>query len=209
MGRLKRRLGADSDAGLAERLDVTASTVANWRRRGSIPYAVCVQVAMEKGMSLDWLILGEERPELDPDAAGLAAARLESALWLLEAEDDGAEDEAEDEETVEDLNVDERVIGKLFCIYYDEFSDALERLGGLGFPRERTIELLRKWSKTIGSRSLTDAAAIGMEPSRQRGSHGEHVPRSVRVIFDSGLEGLIEAIEERLNRPAGSSEEGG
>lgn len=44
---------------LAERLGVSPQTISSWKSRESVPYAQCVDVAGEKGVSLDWLLTGE------------------------------------------------------------------------------------------------------------------------------------------------------
>lgn len=56
--RLRAVYGAASDTDLARMIGRGSSTVANWRSRGSVPYAQCVTAARDLGVSLDWLLLG-------------------------------------------------------------------------------------------------------------------------------------------------------
>ena len=72
--RLKEGLGVKSDAELARVLGIPASTVANWKSRGSAPVAVCLKAAADNNISLDWLIFGEEFPRLDAREIGMTAA---------------------------------------------------------------------------------------------------------------------------------------
>ncbi|MCP5230683.1 MAG: helix-turn-helix domain-containing protein [Zoogloeaceae bacterium] len=55
--RLALVYGADSDADLARHVGTTRSTVNSWRTRDSVPFAICVQTAEERGVSLDWLLM--------------------------------------------------------------------------------------------------------------------------------------------------------
>ena len=88
--RLEERLDVESDATLVELLEVpTPPALANWRRRRSLPYAVCIRAALAHGLSLDWLILDKESTAFDPDAAAWAAEVIvEDAVFLETAADD-------------------------------------------------------------------------------------------------------------------------
>ena len=57
--RLHQVYGVSTDNQLSELLQIKRSTVGNWRARESVPYSVCVSAALEKGVSLDWLLTGE------------------------------------------------------------------------------------------------------------------------------------------------------
>lgn len=48
----------DSDSGLATAIGVNRQTLGSWRSRGSVPYELCVKLALERGVSLDWLLTG-------------------------------------------------------------------------------------------------------------------------------------------------------
>lgn len=56
--RLKVTLNIKTDRELAEVLGIAPPSVSNWKKRNTIPYDICVQVATEHQISLDWLILG-------------------------------------------------------------------------------------------------------------------------------------------------------
>lgn len=60
--RLKQATGTSSDAALAKVLDISPQTLSSWKSRDRIPYALCVDLALRKGVSLDWLLLGEGGP---------------------------------------------------------------------------------------------------------------------------------------------------
>lgn len=56
--RLRLVIGAESDAVLSRALDISPATVSSWRNRDSRPYALCIEIAEARGLSLDWLLLG-------------------------------------------------------------------------------------------------------------------------------------------------------
>ncbi|WP_414501144.1 MULTISPECIES: LexA family transcriptional regulator [unclassified Zymobacter] len=60
--RMKSVLELDSDTQLAKILGRAGSSVSNWRVRGNVPIDECIRFAQRYGVSLDWLILGNERP---------------------------------------------------------------------------------------------------------------------------------------------------
>lgn len=61
MERMKSVLCLDSDTQLAKVLGRAGSSVSNWRVRGNVPIDECIRFAQTQGISLDWLILGEEK----------------------------------------------------------------------------------------------------------------------------------------------------
>lgn len=56
--RLRETVGARTDMALGALFGLATSGVSNWRQRRRIPYTECVDVAIRKGVSLDWLVLG-------------------------------------------------------------------------------------------------------------------------------------------------------
>ena len=56
--RMRQVYGVKTDSALAAELNLAVSAASNWRQRNSPPYAICVDIALKKGISLDWLILG-------------------------------------------------------------------------------------------------------------------------------------------------------
>lgn len=59
IARLKEFFAAKTDGDLARALGVPRSTVGSWVSRGSIPHNVLISLAIERGISLDWVIFGE------------------------------------------------------------------------------------------------------------------------------------------------------
>lgn len=56
--RMRQVYGAKNDSALANELNLAVSAPSNWRQRNSPPFGICVDIAAEKGISLDWLIFG-------------------------------------------------------------------------------------------------------------------------------------------------------
>lgn len=59
LARLKQITGTKSDASLSSALQVSPQTLSSWKGRDSTPYSICVEIAQSRGISLDWLLLGE------------------------------------------------------------------------------------------------------------------------------------------------------
>lgn len=59
LDRLHKVFDVKNDNQLGEAIQVNRSTLGNWRSRDSVPYTLCVDVALERGISLDWLLAGE------------------------------------------------------------------------------------------------------------------------------------------------------
>ncbi|EAP0954384.1 TPA: helix-turn-helix domain-containing protein [Citrobacter braakii] len=77
--RLMSLFNVDSDSGLAKALDVNRQTLASWRKRNSVPYSICINLAEEKGISLDWLLTGkgeEEVSKVEPATQSFSQADL-------------------------------------------------------------------------------------------------------------------------------------
>ena len=95
--RLALVLGTKTGNQLAEALGVSPQTISSWKSRESVPYAQCVDVAREKGVSLDWLLTGEgpmHRGEAGQAVQGAAENPREQALLALWRElDEGAQRE--------------------------------------------------------------------------------------------------------------------
>ncbi|VVP74519.1 hypothetical protein PS918_01697 [Pseudomonas fluorescens] len=93
--RLKRVTGTKTDASLSSALKISPQTLSSWKGRDSTPYSICVEIAQSRGISLDWLLLGE-----GPILRATSSESLESAqesttrentilaLWRLLDEDD-------------------------------------------------------------------------------------------------------------------------
>ena len=96
LARLKQITGTKSDASLSSALQVSPQTLSSWKGRDSTPYSLCVEIAQSRGISLDWLLLGEG-PILRHSAAAnelehhQETANRENtilAMWRLLGEED-------------------------------------------------------------------------------------------------------------------------
>lgn len=65
--RIQKVLGVRTDIAVGSHFGLASSAVSGWRQRNKVPYAECVNLAGEKGVSLDWLLLG--LGEMYPGAA--------------------------------------------------------------------------------------------------------------------------------------------
>jgi len=95
LARLKQITGTKTDASLSSALKISPQTLSSWKGRDSTPYSICVEIAQTRGISLDWLLLGEG-PIQRPAPTGALKSSQESttrentilALWRLLDEDD-------------------------------------------------------------------------------------------------------------------------
>lgn len=71
--RMKKTIGVKTDVDLADYFGGTRSGPAVWKIRGRIPVAECIRLAEEKGVSLDWLIMGRGEPDISDERIGAAA----------------------------------------------------------------------------------------------------------------------------------------
>lgn len=67
--RMKTVLGVQQDKQVSEALGGSRGLVSVMKNRGTIPFAECVTMAIEKGINLDWLILGRGESGLVGDVA--------------------------------------------------------------------------------------------------------------------------------------------
>ncbi|MBV7575653.1 helix-turn-helix domain containing protein [Pseudomonas sp. PDM32] len=95
LARLKQVTGTKTDASLSSALQISPQTLSSWRGRDSTPYSLCVEIAQARGISLDWLLLGEG-PILRQTITDSSQTAQESttqentilALWRLLDEND-------------------------------------------------------------------------------------------------------------------------
>jgi len=64
---MREALGVRTDAELARALGLRESAPGNWRARDSVPYRQCVEIATDRGVQLDWLVLGRGPPKPGAD----------------------------------------------------------------------------------------------------------------------------------------------
>lgn len=58
LARLKQITQSKTDTSLSSALGISPQTLSSWKLRDSIPYAICVNVADQHDISLDWLLIG-------------------------------------------------------------------------------------------------------------------------------------------------------
>ena len=84
--RLKVLLSATTDQDIARALGVSKPTISSWRQRDTVPYAFCIQIAKERGLQLDWLLLGEgEMYKNEPRLNPISERRAQIIVELYEA----------------------------------------------------------------------------------------------------------------------------
>ncbi|MFL8989035.1 helix-turn-helix domain-containing protein [Pseudomonas sp. QLc11A] len=95
LARLKQVTGTKTDASLSSVLQISPQTLSSWRGRDSTPYSLCVEIAQARGISLDWLLLGEgpvlRQTITDSSQTGQENTTRENtilALWRLLDEND-------------------------------------------------------------------------------------------------------------------------
>jgi hypothetical protein len=93
--RLKQITGTTSDASLSSALKISPQTLSSWKGRDSTPYSLCVDIAQARGISLDWLLLGEgpvlrsaPAPSAEENQDNATRENTILALWRLLNEDD-------------------------------------------------------------------------------------------------------------------------
>lgn len=77
--RMKIVTASSTDSGLSSALGVSPQTLSSWKVRDSVPYSICIELALRHGISLDWLLLGE-----GPQLRGQPAQACASEVQLLE-----------------------------------------------------------------------------------------------------------------------------
>lgn len=95
LARLKLITGTKTDASLSLALQISPQTLSSWKGRDSTPYSICVDIARTKGVSLDWLLLGEGpmlRQSTDGQTGDTSERTLQETtvltLWRLLNEED-------------------------------------------------------------------------------------------------------------------------
>jgi len=85
LDRLIPALGLKTDSELARLLDTAPSTISSWRKRNSVPFAICAKFAEEHDWSLDWLMFGEGGTQQPSTTSSQVTAKnpRESAVLTL------------------------------------------------------------------------------------------------------------------------------
>lgn len=83
LARLQALFNVESDSALANAMEVNRQTLGSWRARGRVPYEECINLAIQRGLSLDWLLIGEG-PMCRPSSSDLSVeTERESAVLSL------------------------------------------------------------------------------------------------------------------------------
>lgn len=95
LARLKHITGTKTDASLSSALKISPQTLSSWKGRDSTPYAICIEIAQSRGISLDWLLLGEgpilraaQKEPLESPQDSTTRENTILGLWRLLDEDD-------------------------------------------------------------------------------------------------------------------------
>lgn len=59
LARLKQITHSKTDNSLSIALGISPQTLSSWKIRERIPYAICIDIADQHGISLDWLLVGD------------------------------------------------------------------------------------------------------------------------------------------------------
>ncbi|MCK6263770.1 helix-turn-helix domain-containing protein [Vibrio sp. ZSDE26] len=78
--RLHKILGTKTIRELGDRLDVSASTIATWHKRGLCPFEIVLRAHMYTGALLKWLTLGEGEPFPNGESQKHQSKRIETKL---------------------------------------------------------------------------------------------------------------------------------
>lgn len=88
LDRLQVVCGVSNDSDLCKLLNLPRTTISTWRGRNSVPYALCVDLAVKHGISLDWLLTGQEpvqRNQKSVPQEELLSKRHEALLSMFDA----------------------------------------------------------------------------------------------------------------------------
>lgn len=74
-----------TDSDLSEALGVSPQTLSSWKGRDSIPYAICIDFAQARGVSLDWLFGSQSDTllSLNSCSAGLSGLTEQKMLQMF------------------------------------------------------------------------------------------------------------------------------
>ncbi|UVJ46626.1 helix-turn-helix domain containing protein [Pseudomonas sp. LS1212] len=83
LARLKLITDSKTDMALSIILGISPQTLSSWKGRESIPYAICIDIAEQHGISLDWLLTGTG-PRLREDHQASSPIAPDNASWEIE-----------------------------------------------------------------------------------------------------------------------------
>jgi hypothetical protein len=86
IARLKQITGKTTDSGLSEQIGVSPQTLSSWKGRERMPYSICIDIAQQYAISLDWLLTGSgpmQRPTAPQDSAPFLSATAEQRMLAI------------------------------------------------------------------------------------------------------------------------------
>ncbi|WP_022962457.1 helix-turn-helix domain-containing protein [Halopseudomonas pelagia] len=88
LGRLMDIYQVKKHIDLCKKLNLSPQTLSTWRGRNKVPFELCVKVALDKDVSLDWLLLGRDEGAATntPDTQNRCALQTVDALRMHELE---------------------------------------------------------------------------------------------------------------------------
>lgn len=83
--KMKQVAQVRTDSDLSEALGVSPQTLSSWKGRDSIPYAICIDFAQARGVSLDWLFGSQSDAllSLNSCSAGLSGLTEQKMLQMF------------------------------------------------------------------------------------------------------------------------------
>ena len=83
--KMKQVAQVRTDSDLSEALGVSPQTLSSWKGRDSIPYAICIDFAQARGVSLDWLFGSQSDTllSLNSCSAGLSGLTEQKMLQMF------------------------------------------------------------------------------------------------------------------------------
>ncbi|RRD68657.1 phage repressor protein [Comamonadaceae bacterium OH2310_COT-174] len=95
LARLQALFNVESDSALASAMEVNRQTLGSWRARGRVPYEECINLAIQRGLSLDWLLIGEGPMRRSSSDLSAETEREGAVLSLLRQLPDADQQEIE------------------------------------------------------------------------------------------------------------------
>ncbi len=108
--RIKTAVGVSTDSELCRLTNTNRQALSNWKTRDSVPYTLCVKIANDLNVSIDWLLTGDGemlRGVTNQACSSYLAPKEEALLTMFKelSEDDQREicRLAEDKKRLRDL----------------------------------------------------------------------------------------------------------
>ncbi len=151
--RMKESLNLSSDAELSRFLNLSStSVVSQWRKRNKIPYKECINLSIDYGISIVWLMTGQGhfKMAVNPDEknGGQLAVNLpkmavnsDKNVTLMSLNSENPSDNPLLRSTKVDIDIEEYIVVPLYDVYFSA--------GGGSFLDEETIVDYLLFNKSI------------------------------------------------------------